>query len=88
MSSPATFDQPAGWTERATMLDDSLPHQIRLLAPTGREQHLMVSCTCRRGKEEIAVIATCEQAWTAYNGYHAELLGPNDDDLIDTHSET
>jgi hypothetical protein len=56
------------------MRDDALPHQIKLLAPTGRRQHLLVSCNCRYGDEAIAKIDTCEQAWVAYNGYHEGMI--------------
>ena len=72
MSSPATFGQPAGWAERATMLDEKAEHQIRIHAPGAT--YLYVSCTCRGGKAVIAEITTCEQAWTAYNGYHTEMI--------------
>jgi hypothetical protein len=52
------------------MRDDSLDHQIHIIAPTAGKTELLVSCNCRKGQTEIAKIETCEQAWVAYNGYH------------------
>jgi hypothetical protein len=49
-----SYQTPHGWYSRATVLDDSLPHQIRLSAITGRPRPtsngsgIAVSCTCRR----------------------------------------
>jgi hypothetical protein len=70
MISPGTFNTPAGFAERATLIDRSAPHQIRIIAPGA--SHLWVSCTCRRGSAPIARITTCEEAWAAYNSYHEE----------------
>jgi hypothetical protein len=67
--SPATFNSPAGWAQRATLYDEHAEHQIRIrLAGTMK---LCVSCTCRQ-QNWIAAITTAEEAWAAYNDYHKE----------------
>jgi hypothetical protein len=70
--SPGTFNTPAGFADRATIIDDSLPHQIRIVAPGSH--HPMVTCTCRRGEGPIHRIATCEEAWTIWRDYHQTII--------------
>lgn len=72
MTSPGTFNTPAGFVERATLIDPSAPHQIKILSPGA--SYLMVSCNCRRGEGPISLIRTCEDAWAAYNDYHRKTV--------------
>jgi hypothetical protein len=70
MTRRGSYHTPAGWADRATYRDDTLPHQIRILAP----QHLRgstklyVACTCEHGT--IAEIMTADQALRYWQEAH------------------
>ena len=68
LTSPATFNTPAGWIDRYTQLDDHAEHQIRIIILNA--SHLHVTCLC--GKL-LTPISTIEEALAAYTSYHEEM---------------
>ena len=69
MTTPATFDTPAGWIERCARWDDDAEHQIRILIVNSHRLH--VTCLCR--DEPIAPIRTIEEALAVYASYHEKM---------------
>jgi hypothetical protein len=67
MTTPATFNTPAGWIERYTRFDDDAEHQIRVIILNAHRLH--VTCLCGG---LLTPISTIEEALAAYTSYHEE----------------
>lgn len=77
MTSPATFNTPAGWLDRCTLADNKVEHQIRL---SGYAPGTTVSCNCCRVVDHrvgglsytlIGVARSLDEAWAIYKDFHA-----------------
>jgi hypothetical protein len=67
VTTPATFNTPAGWIERYTRWDNYTDHQIRIWGST----RLYVTCLCR--DEPFGQIKTAEEALEIYRRHYEEV---------------
>jgi hypothetical protein len=67
MTTPATFNTPAGWIERYTRWDNYAEHQIRIWGTS----RLHVTCLCR--DKPLGAISTAEEALEIYHRHYKEV---------------